>query len=324
MAGTTTPRLGLYKPTPGTTELVDVSKLNTAMDIIDAQMNMSIATSGAHDSSPFNRQIEAETDTKRVKYWDDESAVWRQFLTQGSTYVAGATGSTADVRLRTSATPASNRALSVAQTTDTQDRHSVDYDGTMLWGPGNAGLDTNLYRSGANTLKTDDSLEVSGTVSVTGGIPLVGPGTTTGARTEQLQVNGTTKVDTDLFFVAVSGRTYVFDVGLFHQMSTTGDIQVDFTFPSGRLRWGALGSATALATSGTSTGDNDFRARMNTSSPSDALSFGSMTDGPVFAKLSGTFVATGSGTVRLRASQLTNAGNSFILQDSFIHVTCIG
>lgn len=45
---------------------------------------------------------------------------------------------------------------------DTQYRFTVDSDGKMLWGSGAAAGDTNLYRSAANTLKTDYSLEVTG------------------------------------------------------------------------------------------------------------------------------------------------------------------
>jgi hypothetical protein len=39
-------------------------------------------------------------------------------------------------------------------------------DGQMWWGPGNATQDTNLYRSGLDTLRTDDSFAVGGDLSV--------------------------------------------------------------------------------------------------------------------------------------------------------------
>lgn len=45
-------------------------------------------------------------------------------------------------------------------TGDTQDRHEVQADGKHIWGPGNAALDTNLYRLSADKLKTDDAFEV--------------------------------------------------------------------------------------------------------------------------------------------------------------------
>jgi hypothetical protein len=47
-------------------------------------------------------------------------------------------------------------------TADTNDRYRIQGDGTMLWGPGNATQDTNLYRDAANSLKTDDALTVIG------------------------------------------------------------------------------------------------------------------------------------------------------------------
>jgi hypothetical protein len=47
-------------------------------------------------------------------------------------------------------------------TADTQQRLIVDADGTHLWGSGSAAGDTNLYRSAADTLKTDDALHVAG------------------------------------------------------------------------------------------------------------------------------------------------------------------
>lgn len=41
-------------------------------------------------------------------------------------------------------------------TADTTPRLQTQADGKLLWGPGNAVADTNLYRSGADTLTTDD------------------------------------------------------------------------------------------------------------------------------------------------------------------------
>ena len=40
---------------------------------------------------------------------------------------------------------------------DTNDRFTVGADGLLSWGPGNAGTDTTLYRTGGNYLKTDGS-----------------------------------------------------------------------------------------------------------------------------------------------------------------------
>jgi hypothetical protein len=45
-------------------------------------------------------------------------------------------------------------------TGDSQWHFGLQNNGAMSWGPGNAGFDTNLYRSGPNTLTTDGSLTV--------------------------------------------------------------------------------------------------------------------------------------------------------------------
>jgi hypothetical protein len=49
-----------------------------------------------------------------------------------------------------------------------QNRFLIQWGGTMQWGDGSGAPDTNLYRDSANTLKTDDSLVVQGTLSVAG------------------------------------------------------------------------------------------------------------------------------------------------------------
>lgn len=60
----------------------------------------------------------------------------------------------------------SGDALQTRVTGDTVSRLNVDADGTMSWGPGGAAAqDTNLYRSASDTLKTDDSLVVVGSLT---------------------------------------------------------------------------------------------------------------------------------------------------------------
>ena len=55
---------------------------------------------------------------------------------------------------------ATDRALGLLATGDTQDRHNMTIAGVHQWGTGSAGLDTNLYRAAANTIETDDTLLV--------------------------------------------------------------------------------------------------------------------------------------------------------------------
>lgn len=48
---------------------------------------------------------------------------------------------------------------------DNNYRFSIDTSGKIQWGPGNAALDTDLYRSGVGTLKTDGAFVVGGALS---------------------------------------------------------------------------------------------------------------------------------------------------------------
>jgi hypothetical protein len=49
---------------------------------------------------------------------------------------------------------------------DTTYRWQMDSNGLMAWGPGGStAVDTNLYRSGVNQLKTDDSFAVGGALT---------------------------------------------------------------------------------------------------------------------------------------------------------------
>lgn len=54
---------------------------------------------------------------------------------------------------------------------DSAPRVAIRADGLLAWGAGSGSADTNLYRSAANTLRTDDSLSVAGTITQ-GGLPV--------------------------------------------------------------------------------------------------------------------------------------------------------
>lgn len=82
---------------------------------------------------------------------------------------------------------ATDLALAGAVAADTNNRYAVKADGKTEWGTGGATADTNLYRSAADTLKTDDAfvaagITSSGNVSVTGTVTATGNVTTNGMR----------------------------------------------------------------------------------------------------------------------------------------------
>jgi hypothetical protein len=70
--------------------------------------------------------------------------------------------------VRSNRTNPSDSAFEGRATGDTYARWFVREDGLQFWGPGNASQDTNLYRSAANVLKTDDSFVVAGEVTMQG------------------------------------------------------------------------------------------------------------------------------------------------------------
>lgn len=67
------------------------------------------------------------------------------------------------LQMESAAGNANAPAIGALLTGDTQNRFGIMMNGTHVWGAGNAPQDTNLYRSAADTLKTDDSFVVGGT-----------------------------------------------------------------------------------------------------------------------------------------------------------------
>jgi hypothetical protein len=60
-------------------------------------------------------------------------------------------------------------ALTLDVTGDSVTRFVVNHDGKLEWGSGSGAVDTNLYRSAADTLKTDDNFYVGAYITMTAG-----------------------------------------------------------------------------------------------------------------------------------------------------------
>lgn len=82
-------------------------------------------------------------------------------------------------------------AMAAIASGDTFDRFRIDASGRMDWGPGTATRDTNLYRTAADTLRTDDSFQVGGTLTATGAATVGSLSTSGTAATGNLTVTGT-------------------------------------------------------------------------------------------------------------------------------------
>lgn len=186
-----TTRLGLSKPNsdPVTGDFVDVDVLNANADKLDAAIGFTPSTSGSPPSSPYTGQGRLDSDTGKSYVWG--GSAWTQVMTSGAqyqhnsnmgigtapdantlrklrTYSSGTNGGLSQVLLEQSGPAAASRAFAVRAGGEANERWWVDFDGKMQWGPGTAGGDTNLYRSSASTLKTDDNLELGGGLTALG------------------------------------------------------------------------------------------------------------------------------------------------------------
>lgn len=183
--GTYTTRTGLYKADGS--ENVDVTKVNAAFDIIDAGVGATVCTSSTRPSSPFSGRLIYETNTGKLlanagtsasPSWADPVAnALAGAVSLGSTL---ATAGAVNVTVAAS----SSSVYTSAITGDTQKRFTVNAQGNVSWGPGGStAADTNLYRSSANRLKTDDTFEAVGGVvagddsSVAGNLSVTGTAT---------------------------------------------------------------------------------------------------------------------------------------------------
>ena len=123
---------------------------------------------------------------------------------------------------------ATDGALTAGITTDTQPRFQFTVAGLMSWGPGNAAVDTNLYRGAAGQLKTDNTF-VANVLST-------GPGAVTpGAG----GIAGTSIINNGYI---MSSAATANTGGLF--MTVPADTQWRFTIDhNGLLTWGTGAAA---------------------------------------------------------------------------------
>lgn len=154
---TTTTRLGLRKPDPDplTGDYVSAGDdLNDNWDNLDGKIPFTVCTSGTRPGTPYDGQPIRETDTLDAYVWDAANTKWcRLFIEDQENWpeIIGITRASTGLG-----------ALQIRITGEASRRWEVNSQGQVFWGDGTASPDTNLYRSAANTLKTDDSFVVAG------------------------------------------------------------------------------------------------------------------------------------------------------------------
>lgn len=155
---TTTTRLGLRKPDPDplTGDYVSAGDdLNDNWDNLDGKIPFTVCTSGTRPGAPYDGQPIRETDTGDAYVWDAGNTKWCRIMVEDYT-----TGWPETIVINRATTGLG--AIQVRIGAEASRRWEVNSQGQLFWGDGAASPDTNLYRSAANTLKTDDSLVVAG------------------------------------------------------------------------------------------------------------------------------------------------------------------
>lgn len=200
---------------------------------------------------------------------------------------------------------------------DTNSRYQTLADGKILWGPGNAVSDVNLYRSGATTLRTDTDLVVGGALSVlgAGGVTFVRKPADTGRATTTLSN------DPDLLATLAANATYVFDGEVYATSTdnTNGNFAFDWTIPSGASgRWAGVGIDVSDTVN---TGTAQATRWITTVFGVGTRTFEGVTAAVVPIRLSGVVVTTSTGTFALQWARSGTGGTVTLSQHSWLRLS---
>jgi hypothetical protein len=164
--GSTTNAYGAY--------IVPTTSLTTGGTLtsygIRIRNNTSIDTTGT--TTQYGLYIDAMSgaDANYAFYLAGTSGTAADGITFGADtnlYRGGANVLQTDDQIRTIGSATSSIGYSSFVSGDTFARFYIQTDGQLYWGDGSGAQDTTLYRSAANTLRTDDAFNVNGTFNVT-------------------------------------------------------------------------------------------------------------------------------------------------------------
>lgn len=141
---------------------------------------------------------------------------------------------------------AANPAFAALVSGDTNSRYNLGADGKIGWGPGNAVVDTLLYRSGVGTLATDTALTVGTTLAITTGVTIGGVDTGRGLKTS-VKITAPVTIPngaagllvTVPSFTYTNGRAYRFKLFGYASVTTPQTYGL-FQFRKGILATGAI------------------------------------------------------------------------------------
>lgn len=319
MATTTTPRLGLVKPTPGTGELVNVAtQINTAWDKIDENIGArEVANAAARSAlaNPFRNQFVRQTDDNSLWICTDPAGTWSQV-------VLGGTTATMKDYIRVSRSSAVGGAFVARADGDSADRMIIDASGKIAIGSGSGAQDTVVYRSAANTLATDGNFSVGGNLSVTG----IGREIWIKKANDTARTTSTKSLDPDLQVSLPANTSWTYEMVLWvlGGGAAAGKINLGYQFPSG-ARNTVAGVGLHNGTAGTNTSGGTMENIgywRETTSPGAATSpyFAGTVMTPItvrgFLEIFGT-----AGTFGLFWGQMaSNASATTILRDSWLEL----
>jgi hypothetical protein len=260
-----TARILLVKET--TLENYNVTTVNNDSDKIDAAVGFEECTNSTRPSAPYNGKGIRESDTGSVLLSNGSSPAsgsWIGVWASSGPVVVGAVGTAAPLRGQTTSTIAGNRLLDARKFGETQPAFTLDFDGKHQWGPGGSTApDTNLYRSAADTLRTDDALYVGGALTVVGtvtgsvsrGSIAWGRRTTISSTSTSSTALGVLRIDN---IALKAGRAYTIATGTLHPTSTVNTDNI-------RLEIRISTSGTATTSSSVLVGAQAYEVYGNTS-----------------------------------------------------------
>lgn len=336
--GTLTTRMGLYKS--DSSENVDVTKLNDAFDIIDSGSAVTVCTSSTRPASPFTGRTIYETDTGQllVNTGASASPSWADPVVAGLavsvTIGASATTTTSLGQINGRRPTTSDYVLQGGLVADTTRRFALKADGALEWGPGGStARDTNLYRASANTLKTDDSLVVTGSLTVTstvsasagmnvgGDLAVTGSVTAGGVGavqflqkgTSETRTSTTTIADDNTFSLDLDPGTYLVDCWMHLSGAAAGDFKCAWAFSGtstqGRACFGPSINTTDVqgtAAAATTVGVN----RMSAHNLTTEVPYGLDGAATTIVKEELMIIVTVAGTLKLQWAQRASSGTA--------------
>ncbi|MFI8351333.1 hypothetical protein [Streptomyces sp. NPDC085596] len=337
MPDPSTSRLGLYKSKSDGSELVSYSQdIGQNLDKLDLAAGFQAATSTTRPATPYSGKPIFETDTSYRTYFSNgtapASASWVEIpngsaqynstlrLASGRQINVGASGSTATIAVTNAAT--TTDLLSARVTGDTQDRFEIDTDGTHLWGPGGSTApDVNLYRSGVNSLATDDNLSVALNLTVGG----IGQERYILKAADTARTSTTTAAD-DPHLTATLAANGIY-IARFVIFATTALSTVNL-----KTAWGVPGTATGLKLChGPTDVAAAFTSRTQTqgrfSGHGFTTSLNYQADSLAVAIIEEAIVTTGAtaGNLTLQWAQTTSSASAVtVLANSYLHIRRIG